>query len=847
MSINKRAVKFLMPVVCLFLLSGTANTQSTDLFFSEYIEGSANNKALEIFNASGAPINLNAGSYNIQMFFNGSTTAGLTINLTGTVADGDVYVIATATSDPAILAQADQTSSSGWFNGDDAVVLRRGNLIIDVIGEIGFDPGTEWGSGLTSTADNTLRRKSTVTAGDVNGADDFDPSVEWEGFAINTFDDLGTFAWTPPPPPVFEIHEIQGSGALSPLEGQRLRTLDNIVTARTTNGFFIQAPPARADGSADTSEGIFVFTGSAPTVQVGDQVDVTATVEEFFSLTELVSPVVTIDSSGEALPAPVMFGPSLPSPIPPRNLEPLEGMLVRVENAVVTGPTDDFGDVPVVVGTARAFREPGIEYPGVPGYATTWDGNPEIFEINPNGAGLPNVSFVAGATVDVAEGPLHFAFGDYQIFPTTLTYGEQPEVLRAVRARAAGELTVGTQNMRGLFDSVNDPDTGDDVLPPAVFDNRIAKASLHIRTVLGSPDVVVLQEVENIAVADALASRLTADDPATAYTAHLLEGNDFGGIDIAMLVRSTVLVTSVTQLGKDEMYTFEGAEAVLHDHPPLVLQGSYIGNGAPFPITVIGVHNRSLSGIDDFSDGARVRTKRLAQALSIANYVQDIQESEPARRIIVTGQFNAFQFSDGYVDAMGVITGNLDPAGAIQPGHEDVVDPNLANQVMTVSSEERYSLVSFGNAMALDHGLTTANLQPFVRGFQYSRGNADLPDSLRNDPSTPLGLSAHDGAVVFVMTDQDADGLPDDADECPASSPNPFVTVGACTTTVPDQIFSNGCSITDTIANIAAGSPNHGQFVSATTHLLTELREAGVINNKQRGEIVSCAAKSKLP
>lgn len=164
----------------------------TDLFFSEYIEGSSNNKALEIYNGTGAAINLATDSYNIQMYFNGSPTATLTINLTGTVANGDVFVVAQSTASTSILNQADQTNSAGWFNGDDAVVLRKGTTVLDVIGQVGFDPGTEWGTGLTSTADNTLRRKDTICAGDTNGADAFDPAIEWDGFATDTFDGLGT-------------------------------------------------------------------------------------------------------------------------------------------------------------------------------------------------------------------------------------------------------------------------------------------------------------------------------------------------------------------------------------------------------------------------------------------------------------------------------------------------------------------------------------------------------------------------------------------------------------------------------------------------------------------------------
>ncbi len=174
-----------MPVTTVF-----AETP-TELFFTEYIEGTSNNKALEIYNGTGAAIDLAAGGYNIQMFFNGSATAGLTINLTGTVADGDVYVVAQSSANAIILAQADQTSGAGFFNGDDAVVLRKGTAVIDVIGQTGFDPGSEWGAGLTSTADNTLRRKDTICTGDPNGLDAFDPAVEWDGFATDTFDGLG--------------------------------------------------------------------------------------------------------------------------------------------------------------------------------------------------------------------------------------------------------------------------------------------------------------------------------------------------------------------------------------------------------------------------------------------------------------------------------------------------------------------------------------------------------------------------------------------------------------------------------------------------------------------------------
>jgi hypothetical protein len=101
-------------------------------------------------------------------------------------------VLAQSSAHASILAQADQTNGAvTWYNGDDAIVLRQGTTILDVIGQIGLDPGSQWGSGLASTMDNTLRRKATVLAGDSVGADAFDPAAQWVGYATDTFEGLG--------------------------------------------------------------------------------------------------------------------------------------------------------------------------------------------------------------------------------------------------------------------------------------------------------------------------------------------------------------------------------------------------------------------------------------------------------------------------------------------------------------------------------------------------------------------------------------------------------------------------------------------------------------------------------
>jgi uncharacterized protein len=172
----------------------SASAAPADLFISEYVEGSSNNKAIEIYNGTGAAVDLAAGVYLLQLYFNGATSAGTSVALTGTVADGDVFVLAQSSAAAAVLAQADQTSSASFYNGDDVVVLRRGGAsgpVLDSLGQVGVDPGTEWGTGLTSTADNTLRRLPSVAAGDTDPGGTFDPAAQWTGFATDTFDGLG--------------------------------------------------------------------------------------------------------------------------------------------------------------------------------------------------------------------------------------------------------------------------------------------------------------------------------------------------------------------------------------------------------------------------------------------------------------------------------------------------------------------------------------------------------------------------------------------------------------------------------------------------------------------------------
>ena len=175
------------------VILGASLPLSADLYFSEYIEGSEHNKALEIYNPFTMEVNLS--EYSIQLYRNGKNEAEKSLSLSGLLQGGAVYVVANKKANKAILNVADLKTSSSVvnFNGDDTLTLLYQGKIIDVIGQIGVDPGANWGTDNVSTEGSTIRRKSSVMIGDEQPFDAFNPALEWDGFANNTFSGLGQF------------------------------------------------------------------------------------------------------------------------------------------------------------------------------------------------------------------------------------------------------------------------------------------------------------------------------------------------------------------------------------------------------------------------------------------------------------------------------------------------------------------------------------------------------------------------------------------------------------------------------------------------------------------------------
>jgi predicted extracellular nuclease len=202
--------QILLSMSMLFAMSINAQiTDCSELFISEYVEGSSQNKAIEVYNPTNAAIDLS--SYTIERYSNGATnnTGGGVTNLTGMVASGDAFVLTNGETDiastfgycdPVLVALGDLAEPNGSYptpmhmNGNDAMVLTKNGVVVDVFGRIGEDPGTAWSdpTGTWWTNDHTLIRKSNVLKGDIDGLDSFDPSLEWDSLPNGTWNDLGT-------------------------------------------------------------------------------------------------------------------------------------------------------------------------------------------------------------------------------------------------------------------------------------------------------------------------------------------------------------------------------------------------------------------------------------------------------------------------------------------------------------------------------------------------------------------------------------------------------------------------------------------------------------------------------
>lgn len=610
------------------------------------------------------------------------------------------------------------------------------------------------------------------------------------------------------------ISKIQGSGRESPYTIGSTVVTEGIVTALTYSGFFLQTPDGQTDGDAASSEGIYIYSRNpVPSAAVvGNRVRVTGTVSEYtdsdnlnqLSVTELTGPSVSLIASGQALPAPIVLtdaDANAASAID--RLERYEGMRVSVPSLKATGPaigvidetnatsTSDGIFVGALPTIPRPFRETGMGALDIMLDSLPTGVDPPIFDTNPERirvdsggqTGGAKLSVDVGDTVSGLVGVLDYASNTYTVLPdpnATVTVTPGATITAATPATGA-EITIGGFNLFHFYDTLDDPGTTESVLTAAAFDNRLKKTSNAICAYVRNPDVLGVLEAENLDTLTALAEAINTqagnalfpnsctENPN--YTAYLVEGNDIGGIDIGFLIKTSEVATgvprievlSITQVGKTTTYENpddpDDVPAILNDRPPLVLEARvHHTNGASVDVTVIANHLRSFGGISSMepnstwgTEGARVRAKRAEQARFLAELVKAHQDADPNEKIVLLGDFNAYEFNDGYVDSLGIVTGREAGADQVVEYVDSPITEPLTNLTGTAEAADQYSYTYDGNAQAIDHIIVNdLVLESMAARREHPHINADFGIDNYGDYTVPVRVSDHDPVLLYL-------------------------------------------------------------------------------------------------
>ncbi|HEX8738364.1 MAG TPA: hypothetical protein VF721_23735 [Pyrinomonadaceae bacterium] len=600
------------------------------------------------------------------------------------------------------------------------------------------------------------------------------------------------------------ISEIQGDKVTSPIVNESVRVL-GIVTARTRTGFFLQSHDKMVDNDPNTSEGIFVFTRTEPGSEatIGNAVAVTGTVEEFrpksepgsLPITELRftkgKDVIEVSTKNNPLPKAVVLTVQDFASNKIDQMEKYEGMRIYVETLTAVSPTGGRVDdknatagsngtfFAVVKGIPRPFREPGMDiydyimspdkeklkkdYPKMP----IFDNNPERLRIESTAQlGASSIDVNSKAEIKNLSGVLHYSYRTYTIYVDvdsrhTISNSIKPVILPQAKDN---QFSIAATNLENFFDDEDDPSMKEDIVTKEAFALRLKKISAAIREYLQMPDIIGVIEVENLSALKRLAEKVNADaqaagKPNPKYEAFLVEGNDPRGIDSGFLVKtSRVEVVSVKQFGKDEKYEnpVRKSESNLNDRPPLLLEAKIndAKTNKPFAVTVVVNHLKSFNGYNDEKDAPNVRLKKRLQAEFLAKLVNERQKANPAERILLVGDFNAYQFNDGIVDVIGAIKGSPAPKDQVLNPSEDFLNPDLTDLVDLIKADQKYSYSFDGNAQVLDHFLANDAMKKHLAGFGYLRINADYPETLRGDAARVERYSDHDVPVGYFTFDE---------------------------------------------------------------------------------------------
>ncbi|MBB3059581.1 ExeM/NucH family extracellular endonuclease [Microbulbifer rhizosphaerae] len=761
----------------LILLAGSA--QASDLIISEYIEGSSYNKALEIYNGTGNPVDL--GSYAVEVYFNGSTSPGANITLSGSLADSEVFVLAHSSADAAVLAQADQTYGGSLFNGDDAVALVGPAGFADVIGQIGVDPGSQWGNSSLGTQNQTLIRNADVANGRTDAGAAFDPAVEWTSAGQDSFADLGQHNGSGDGgdnggggdaglgqcgDPATLISAVQGSGAASPLVSER-HVIEAVVagdfqdTASGLGGFFLQEEDADQDGLDTSSEGLFVFdSGFGVDVNVGDLVRVGGQVTEYFDFTELNQvDGVAVCGSGHSVTAAEVSLPFADAD----HAERYEGMLANFAQTLTVSDNYNLGRYGELgLSAGRLYQPTHVAEPGPAAQAQQAandlnrilldDGstvqNPETIPYPAPGLSADN-SLRAGSTVTGLRGVIGYGFDAYRVHPVETPQFADAEPRTASPALpGTGSLHVASFNVLNYFNG--DGNGGD--FPTSrgadTFDEFQRQRDKIIAAIRGTgADIVGLMEIENDGYGTDSAIQDLVDGLNAAAGSQVYAFVDPGQ---AQLGSDAITVGIVYRSDRVQPL---GAAATLDSYPfddlnrqPLLQAFTELASGESLAVAINHFKSKGScpcdgSLNDDQNDGQGCWNQVRTQAAdALADWLAADPTGTGTDSVLVLGDLNSYAREN--------------PITALQ-------DAGYTNLLASFHGDAAHSYVFQAQAGYLDHALANAALAPLVTGVADWHINADEPrtldyntefksasqlDSLYN--ADPYRASDHDPLVV---------------------------------------------------------------------------------------------------
>ena len=530
--------------------------------------------------------------------------------------------------------------------------------------------------------------------------------------------------------PQVSIMQIQGRGHLSPFAGDSVVTT-GVVTAVLSTGCYVQDPVGDFDPS--TSDAIFAFTGSAPALEVGDDVRLVGLVSEFrpagdptnLTVTEITHPRIEILSRAQTLPTPVTLACPMPTEIVDNDAllvfdpesdgidfyECMENMRVGVPDAVTVSVTNAFGELWVRGPCATSVNARG----GIT--ISESDMNPERIQIDDARLESPVWASVGDQLGDVV-GVLSYRFGNYELLPDALPASQASDNRHEVTTLTGNDtqLTIASFNLHNLN---------------ATEMERIAELAGVIAMNLRSPDIIAVQEVQDnsgpvddgtVEAGQTYAALIAAirEQGGAAYDYRDIapeDGADGGesgaNIRVGFLFRpdrvafvdrgranARTNISVIAGGGRPMLSHSPGRidpanDAWRSSRKPLAAQFAFAGQ----TLFVIACHFTSRGGSTPLFGATQPpiiggAAQRVQQARVVADFVDGLLAIDGSAAVMVLGDLNDFQFAPTL----------------------ETLERHLVNLTDRLPASERYTYNFEGNSQALDHILVSSEL---ARGAQY--------------------------------------------------------------------------------------------------------------------------------